>query len=56
MDDALKAMLDTQIGDRERRIAGAIYQDVNSAIKAKPLLSIPGIGPVSAALLIAEMP
>lgn len=56
MDDALRAMLDTQIGDLERRIAEAIDQDVNSAIKAKLLLSIPGIGPVSAGMLIAEMP
>ena len=56
MDDALKAMLDIQIGDLERRIAGVIDQDVNSAIKAKLLLSIPGIGPVSAGMLIAEMP
>ncbi len=56
MDDALRAMLDTQIGDLERRIAEAINQDVNSAIKAKLLLSIPGIGPVSAGMLIAEMP
>lgn len=56
MDGALKAMLDTQIHDLERRIEDAIAQDANSAAKAKLLLSVPGIGPVSAAMLIAEMP
>lgn len=56
MDEALKAMLDTQIADLEQRIKSAIAQEKNSAAKANLLLSIPGIGPVSAAMLIAEMP
>ncbi len=56
MDEALKTMLDGQIGDLERRIAGVIVQEPSSAAKARLLLSIPGIGPVSAAMLIAEMP
>ena len=56
MDDALKTMLDAQIGDLERRIDSVIAQDDSSAAKAKLLRSIPGIGPVSAAMLIAEMP
>ncbi len=49
-------MLDDQIGDVERRIESAISQDDSLAAKARLLRSIPGIGPVSAAMLIAEMP
>ena len=49
-------LLDTQVGDLERRIESVIAQDVNSATKERLLRSIPGIGPVSAAMLIAEMP
>ncbi|MGB2893132.1 MAG: transposase [Albidovulum sp.] len=56
MDEDLKALLDTQIGDLERRIESVIAQDDISVTKAKLLRSIPGIGPVSAAMLIAEMP
>jgi len=56
MDADLKAMLDTQIGDLERRIESVIAQEETSAAKARLLRSIPGIGPVSAAMLIAEMP
>lgn len=51
MDDALKAMLDTQVGDLERRIERVIAQEEISAAKARLLRSIPGIGPVSAAML-----
>ena len=49
-------MLDTQVGDLERRIESVIAQEEISAAKARLLRSIPGIGPVSAAMLIAEMP
>lgn len=56
MDNDLKALLDSQVRDIERQIEAAIGQDDGSAEKAKLLLSIPEIGPVSAALLIAEMP
>jgi transposase len=56
MDDALKTMLDTRIGELERRIESVIAQEEGSATKARLLRSIPGIGPVSAAMLIAEMP
>lgn len=56
MDNDLKALLDSQIRDIERQIEVAIAQDDRSAEKAKLLLSVPEIGPVSAALLIAEMP
>lgn len=56
MDANLLAMLDAQVGDREQRIKSVIGQEETSAGKARLLLSIPGIGPVSAAMLIAEMP
>ncbi len=56
MDEDLKVMLDTQVGDIERRIESTIAQEESSAAKAKLLQSIPGSGPVSAAMLIAEMP
>ena len=54
-DEDLNALLNTQIDDLERRIEGVIAQDVNSGIRAKLPQSIPGIGAVSAAMLIAEM-
>ena len=56
MDDDLGTMLDAQIDNLERRIESVIAQEERSATKAKLLRSIPGIGPVSAAMLIAEMP
>jgi transposase len=56
MDADLQAMLDTQVGDLERRIESVIAQEETSAEKARLLRSIAGIGPVSAAMLIAEMP
>lgn len=56
MDANLMAMLDAQVGDLEQRIKGVIGQEATSGAKARLLLSIPGIGPVSAATLIAEMP
>lgn len=56
MDANLLAMLDAQVSDLEQRIKGVIGQEATSAAKARLLLSIPGIGPVSAAMLIAEMP
>ena len=56
MDADLRAMLDTQISELERRIESVIAQEETSASKARLLRSIPGIGPVSAAMLIAEMP
>ena len=56
MDADLRTMLDTQVGDLERRIKSVIAQEETSAAKARLLRSIPGIGPVSAAMLIAEMP
>ena len=56
LDDALKTMLDAQISELEQRIECAIASEQTSATKAGLLLSIPGIGPVSAAMLVAEMP
>jgi transposase len=53
---ALKTMLDKPIDEIKRRIESAIAQDESLATKAHLLRSIPGIGPVSAAMLIAEMP
>jgi transposase len=56
MDADLRTMLDTQVGDLERRIESVIAQEETSATKARLLGSIPGIGPVSAAMLNTEMP
>jgi transposase len=56
MDADLKAMLDTQLLEIESRIEGAIAREETSARKAELLRSIPGIGPVVAAMLIAELP
>lgn len=56
LDDELKEVLDTQIDDIERRIENVIAQVETLAAKANLLRSIPGIGPVSAAMLIAELP
>ena len=56
MDANLLAILDAQLGDLEQRIKSVIGKEETSAAKARLLLSIPGIGPVSAAMLIAEMP
>ena len=49
-------MLDAQVSDLEQRINHVISSEETSATKAHLLRSIPGIGPVSAAMLIAEMP
>ena len=56
LDDALKAVLDIQVAALDQRIENAIAWEETSATKAGLLRSIPGIGPVSAAMLIAEMP
>jgi len=49
-------MPDAQVGDLERRIDSVIAQEKTTAAKARLLRSIPGIGPVSPAMLSAEMP
>lgn len=56
MDDDLQDVLDAQINAIERRIENVIAQVESFAAKAKLLRSIPGIGPVSSAMLIAELP
>ena len=56
MDNDLQDVLDTQIDAIERRIENVIARVEPLAAKAKLLRSIPGIGPVSAAMLIAELP
>ncbi|MBU2961892.1 IS110 family transposase [Citreicella sp. C3M06] len=56
MDDDLQDVLDAQISAIERRIENVIVQTEPLAAKANLLRSIPGIGPVSAAMLIAELP
>ncbi|SMO98833.1 Transposase IS116/IS110/IS902 family protein [Paracoccus laeviglucosivorans] len=56
MDANLLAILDAQIGHLEQRIKSVFGQEDASAAEARLLLSTPGIGPVSAAMLIAEMP
>lgn len=56
LDGTLNAVLDGQISEIEQRIEQVIIQEETLAKKARLLRSIPGIGPVSAAMLIAEMP
>ena len=56
LDDALKAILDAQISDVEQRIESVIAREEVSATKAGLLRSILGIGPVSVAMLVAEIP
>ncbi len=56
MDADLRTLLETQVSDLERRIESVIAQEETSAAKARLLRAIPGIDPVSAAMLIAEMP
>lgn len=56
MDDDLQDVLDAQISVIERRIENVIAQTEPLAARANPLRSIPGIGPVSAAMLIDELP
>jgi len=56
LDDDLKAVLTAQIDVIEERIKSVIAYVETFAIKAGLLQSIPGIGPVSAAILIAGLP
>jgi transposase len=56
LDDDLRAVLNAQIDEVERGIENVIADVETFAVKAGLLRSIPGIGPVSAAMLIAELP
>ncbi|MEM5500433.1 IS110 family transposase [Ahrensia kielensis] len=55
-DDALKALLDSQITELENRIKTLVDDDNDLAQTATILRSVPGIGPVASTMLIAEMP
>jgi transposase len=56
MDNNLKDVLDTQIDDIEHRIENVIARVEIFVARAGLLRSITGIGQVSAAMLIAELP
>lgn len=56
MDSSLKAFLESQISELEQRIEEVIAQGKELSAKAELLRSIHGIGPVSVAMLLAEMP
>jgi transposase len=54
--EKLVRKLDDQIQDLERRIAKLIQNDDDWRGKARLLQSVPGVGPVVAATLVAELP
>lgn len=56
MDAALRLLLDTQVAELESQIEGQIADDAALADTAQILRSVPGIGPVTSTVLIAEMP
>lgn len=56
MDAEMKNLLDRQIAALEARIEQTMASDVELAATAAILRSVPGIGPVTSAMLIAEMP
>ena len=56
LDDELEAILDGHIVEVEALVAAAIESDAALAERARLLRSIPGAGPVLAAMLIARMP
>ncbi|MFA8387717.1 MAG: transposase [Pelagibaca sp.] len=56
MDDDLQDVLNAQFSVIERKIESLITQTKPLAAKANLLRSVPGIRPVSAAMLIAELP
>lgn len=49
-------LLDAQITAVETRIHGIIKDDAELAAKAERLISVPGVGPVTAMTLLGEMP
>ena len=55
-DNEFKELLDRQIKELERRIETLLASDAALAGTAAILRSIPGIGPMACAMLIAEMP
>jgi transposase len=56
VDTELKQRIDSLIKELEDRITRAIASDDRLSETAIVLRSIPGIGPVASAMLIAEMP
>lgn len=56
MDANLKGLLDRQIAEIEAQIEHTIISDDEMLQTAEILRSVPGIGPVTTAMLIAEMP
>lgn len=56
MDRDLRAMPEAQIRELEQRIAAILAQESTLAAKAELLGPIPGIGPVSAAMMLTGMP
>lgn len=56
MDQALRSLLNEQIATLDTKLASLIDHDDALAHRASLLRSIPGIGPVVTATLIAEMP
>lgn len=56
IDTTLKGLLDRQIAEVEVQIEKTIALDEDLAATACILRSVPGIGPVASAMLIAEMP
>lgn len=56
MNAELKDLLDRQIAELEVRIEQAMASDEQLAATVKILRSVPGIGPVTSSMLIAEMP
>ncbi|TMV57912.1 IS110 family transposase, partial [Thioclava sp. BHET1] len=56
LDIELKQRIDSLIKELENRIARAIASDDHLSETATALRSIPGIGPVTSTMLIAEMP
>lgn len=53
---ALVAILDRRIGRIEARIAEHIDKDIEMAGTAKRLQTVPGVGPIVSATLLAELP
>ena len=56
MDEKLGAFLSAQIAESEQRIEQSLRANESTCSRTRALRSVPGIGPVTSAILIAEMP